>query len=106
MNKNELFLDPDKLIDKDNISAKKIICSLCKGIINEPVELFCEHIFCSRCLNTWSEKLNNKCPLCNKLIYKKPSISEENKLIFSLLKFSDNNKVFTYQEYILSLIHI
>ena len=100
MNKNEIFLDPDKLINKDNISAKKIICSLCKGIIYDPVELYCEHIFCSHCLNAWSEKLNNKCPLCNKLIYKKQSISEENKLIFSLLKFSDNNKVYTYQEYI------
>ena len=100
MNENIIFLEVDKLIDKDNISYKKIICSLCKGIIYDPVELFCDHIFCSQCLKDWSEKLNDKCPLCNKVIYKKPSISEENKIIFSLLRFSDNNKIYTYPEYI------
>ena len=100
MDKNQLFLDPDKLIDKENISINKIICSLCKGIILEPVELFCEHIFCLHCLNTWSEKLNDKCPLCNKLIYKKPQISEEYKTILSNLKFIDNEKNYTYYEYV------
>ena len=66
MEKNNCYLDPDKLLDKANNLNKNLICSLCKGIIIEPVELFCAHIFCSFCLNEWSEKLNDKCPLCNK----------------------------------------
>ena len=59
--KNNIFLDPDKLINKEEIlnSNKNLICSLCKGIIAEPIELFCEHIFCSNCINNWSKSLKD-----------------------------------------------
>ena len=100
MEKNNIFLDPEKLISDDKILNKNIICSLCKGIIIEPVELFCEHIFCSQCLKEWTESLKDKCPSCNKVIYKKPSISEENKKIFEKLKFVENRKVYSYSDYI------
>ena len=100
MDKNKIFLDQNKLMEQNNISTKKVICYICKGIIFEPVELYCEHIFCSHCLNDWSEKLNNRCPLCNKVIYKKASISNENKLLLLNLKFFDNGKEYTYNEYI------
>ena len=100
--KNNIFLDPDKLINKEEIlnSNKNLICSLCKGIIAEPIELFCEHIFCSNCINNWSKSLKDKCPSCNKFIYKKPSLSEENKNLLSKLQFNDNDKVYSYKEYI------
>ena len=68
MEKNNIFVDPEKLISDDKILNKNIICSLCKGIIIEPVELFCEHIFCSQCLKEWTESLKDKCPSCNKII--------------------------------------
>ena len=100
MEKFKCFLDPDKLLDKGNISNKKIICNLCKGIIIEPEELFCEHLFCSSCLNEWSEKLNDKCPLCNKVIYKKQMVSEENKNLLNNLKFIIKEKTYTYDDYI------
>ena len=100
MEKNNCYLDPDKLLDKANNFNKKLICSLCKGIIIEPVELFCNHIFCSFCLNEWSEKLNDKCPVCNKLIYKKPILTEENKNLLHNLKFMDKEKIYTYDDYI------
>ena len=59
MNKNKIFLDPDKLSDKNSSSNKKLICYICKGIIVDPIELFCEHIFCNTCLKEWSEHSNN-----------------------------------------------
>lgn len=100
MNKNKIFLDPDKLSDKNSSSNKKLICYICKGIIVDPIELFCEHIFCNTCLKEWSNNSNNKCPSCNKLIYKKPSVTEENEKLISNLKFIDNGKLFSYAEYI------
>ena len=100
MERNKCFLDPDKLLNKDNISVNKITCSLCNGIVIKPVELFCEHLFCSYCLNSWTEKLNDKCPLCKKVIYKKPSISEENQKVLSQIKFSDDGNIYSYSDYI------
>ena len=103
---NRIFIDPDKLLDKSNTlkTHLDIICSLCKGILSSPIELFCEHIFCSQCLNSWTEKLNDKCPTCNKVIYKRPQVSPDKKNILKILKFSDNNKIYTYNEYINYLI--
>ena len=99
---NEIFLDPDKILDKSNIlkENQKIICKLCKGIIFSPVELFCEHLFCSSCLNNWSEQLNDKCPICNKVIYKKPNISENIQNILTNLKFSEKEKIYSFHDYI------
>ena len=99
---NEVFLDPDKLLDKSNIfnSYSKIICKICKGIVSSPIELFCEHLFCSHCLNNWSEQLNDKCPTCNKVIYKKSEISENIQNILNNLNFSENNKIYSYKDYI------
>ena len=70
----EIFLDPEKLLDKSNIlnSNSKIICKIYKGIVSSSIELFCGDIFCNHCLNNWSEQLNDKCPTCNNVIYKKP----------------------------------
>ena len=101
-NNNEIFLDPDKLLDKANVinSNSKIICKICKGIVSFPIELFCEHIFCSHCLNNWSEQLNDKCPTCNKVIYKKSEISENIQNILNNLNFSENNKIYSYKDYI------
>ena len=99
---NEIYLDPEKLLEKQNIlnNNKNIICNICKGIITSPIELFCEHLFCSNCLDNWADQLNDKWPICNKVIYKKPAISENIHNILINLKFSENNKIYTYQEYI------
>ena len=100
-NNNSIFLDPEKLIEKHNINnINNIICSICKGIIFSPIELFCTHIFCSYCLDNWTKDLNDKCPTCNMVIYKKPSISENILNTLNNLKFSSNNKTYTYNEYI------
>ena len=99
---NEVFLDPEKLLDKSNIlnSNPKIICKICNGIVSSPIELFCEHIFCSVCLDNWSEQLNDKCPICNKVIYKKAGISENIQIILNNLKFSEKDKIYSYIDYI------
>ena len=101
-NINEVFIDPDKLLDQSIItnSNQKIICKICRGILYSPIELFCEHLFCSHCLNNWSEQLNDKCPICNKVIYKKAQISDNIQNIINNLKFFLNNKIYTYNEYI------
>ena len=99
---NEIFLDPEKLIIKPNDldTNSSIICKLCKGIVSSPIELFCNHVFCSHCLDNWSIQLNDKCPTCNKVIYKKADISENIKNILNDLQFSENGNIFLYKDYI------
>ena len=101
-NTNEIFLDPEKLLDKLNIlkTYPKIICKMCKGIVSTPIELYCGHIFCLHCLKNWEDQLNDKCPTCNKVMYKKSEISEEMSNILEKLNFSEKNKIFKYQEYV------
>ena len=70
-------------------SNSKIICKICKGIVSSPIELFCDDIFRNHCLNNWSEKINDKCPTCNKVIYNKPEFSENIQNILNNLNFSE-----------------
>ena len=98
---NEVYLDPEKLLDKNILKENpNILCKICHGIISSPIELYCEHIFCSPCLNNWNEKLNDKCPICNKVIYKKSNISEKVQNILNNLKFSEKEKIYSYIDYI------
>ena len=99
---NEIFLDPEKLINKSNIldANPAIICKICRGVVSSPIELFCNHILCSNCLDNWSKQLNDKCPTCNKVIYKKAAISTNIQNILNNLQFSENDKIFPYKDYI------
>lgn len=48
----------------------ELICSICTGVLDEPVETPCRHVFCSSCVKPW---LNTKttCPQCRNLTYPK-----------------------------------
>ena len=97
-----IYINPEGVIDKSKLkeNEQKIICKLCHGIVYEPVELFCEHIFCKSCLDNWEQNLKNRCPTCNKFIYKKSKIAENIQIILDNLTFSEKNKEYLYHDYI------
>ena len=41
-------------------------CSICFETPTDEVKISCGHIYCRKCLKTWSEK-NKTCPLCRKV---------------------------------------
>lgn len=47
--------------------SPELICSICAGVLEDPVELPCRHVFCSACISRW---LNTKhsCPNCRKKV--------------------------------------
>jgi len=53
----ELFINKDEIID--------FICPLCKGVLYEPIQDSCEHVFCHSCYNQYKEN-NINCPISNK----------------------------------------
>jgi len=46
----------------------KDICSICLDNYHNKLDLKCKHSFCKKCITIWL-KINNKCPLCNKLTF-------------------------------------
>ena len=59
-----MFIDSTYLINKEELEEieKIITCSICDGIINDPMEcILCENNFCNHCIKKWKEK-NVNCP--------------------------------------------
>ena len=51
---------------------KSITCLNCKGILNEPKRLKCDHAFCHNCYNDfihykYKKNIIIKCPLCQEV---------------------------------------
>jgi len=60
---NKLHINDDIVINKSYYDpmAKELICSICKGLLIDPVLCTeCEHPFCSSCIGEWTKK-NNQC---------------------------------------------
>ncbi|XP_059913702.1 E3 ubiquitin/ISG15 ligase TRIM25-like [Gadus macrocephalus] len=56
-------------------SEENLSCTICLEVFNSPVSTPCGHNFCSTCINNfWDEKLEYKCPLCNKLFHTRPDL--------------------------------
>lgn len=56
--------------------TKENYCAICMNDVNCPKNLRCGHTFCNECIElliTYSDR-NAKCPLCRKLIQKKPRV--------------------------------
>ncbi|XP_037027733.1 E3 ubiquitin-protein ligase NRDP1-like isoform X2 [Bradysia coprophila] len=41
---------------------KEFVCPICMMVVEQPLELPCEHIFCAKCIIEWTS-LNNSCPV-------------------------------------------
>ena len=41
----------------------ELICCICTGVLEDPVESPCRHVFCSACVKLWINK-KSTCPQC------------------------------------------
>ena len=48
----------------------ELICCICTGVLQDPVESPCRHVFCTSCVKPWINK-NSTCPQCRGKIYEK-----------------------------------
>ena len=48
----------------------ELVCCICTGVLEDPVESPCRHVFCSKCVKPWIDK-NSTCPQCRGATYKK-----------------------------------
>ncbi|CAG2101263.1 unnamed protein product [Medioppia subpectinata] len=47
--------------------AEEMTCGICHQIYDNPVETYCKHTYCCKCIKKWIRKLGKKsCPKCNK----------------------------------------
>ena len=55
-------------LDNLNVNVKeRLTCSICEGLVCDPLQCSEEHIYCSRCIFQWGQS----CPLCRKNNFKK-----------------------------------
>uniref|UniRef100_UPI00398F0461 RING finger protein 151-like n=1 Tax=Pristiophorus japonicus TaxID=55135 RepID=UPI00398F0461 len=45
----------------------EFICTICHGVLNGPVELGCQHVFCNSCIAKWLAR-KRECPYCRKQV--------------------------------------
>eukprot|EP00899_Mesostigma_viride_P014359 jgi/Mesvir1/22924/Mv19440-RA.1 len=49
-----------------------LVCVICKGVLQDPVEGPCEHVACRECLDGWLQRSNKKrCPTCRQTLFPK-----------------------------------
>eukprot|EP00899_Mesostigma_viride_P006151 jgi/Mesvir1/15537/Mv03187-RA.1 len=59
-----IALDPARVIKPQPV-PEDLVCAICTGVLQDPVEGPCEHIFCRKCLVGWLQRSNNNsCPTC------------------------------------------
>ncbi|KAH9501781.1 E3 ubiquitin-protein ligase rnf8 [Dermatophagoides farinae] len=69
MAQKELIRIAEKMKGQDalkNVLLNEISCSVCCDIMHEPTVLNCEHTFCFTCINAWSRRGKQHCPVCRK----------------------------------------
>ena len=47
--------------------GSELICSICAGVLEKPLETSCQHLFCGECIQKWLSK-RKSCPHCRKNI--------------------------------------
>ena len=86
-----MFLDENDIINKNDFEKieDKAICSICNGIIFEPVECInCNNCFCNSCIEKWN-KQNKTCPFkCTNFKFRK---CEKMNNLLSILIFKCKN---------------
>ncbi|CAL8407068.1 unnamed protein product [Arctogadus glacialis] len=78
-------------------SEENFSCSICLDVFNSPVSTPCGHNFCKTCITkTWDEKVQFKCPLCNKAFKRRPDL-RINTLLSELAAQFQTSKRVKYQ---------
>ena len=54
-------------IDRFPEADKDLVCCICTGILDDPVETRCRHVYCRECLETWN-KTRPVCPTCREVV--------------------------------------
>ena len=54
--------DAELFVDAAAIS-RHLLCSICHGVLERPVQTACEHLFCEDCLLAWLCR-KATCPVC------------------------------------------
>ena len=47
--------------------GSELICSICTGVLEKPLETSCQHLFCGECIHQWLLR-RESCPHCRKNI--------------------------------------
>ena len=47
--------------------GSELICSICTGVLEKPLETSCQHLFCGECIQEWLSR-QKTCPHCRKNI--------------------------------------
>ena len=47
--------------------GSELICSICTGVLEKPLETSCQHLFCGECIQEWLSR-QKSCPYCRKNI--------------------------------------
>ncbi|CAL8377131.1 unnamed protein product [Boreogadus saida] len=56
-------------------SEENFSCSICLDVFSSPVSTPCGHNFCRTCITKfWDEKVEYKCPICNKIFATRPDL--------------------------------
>ena len=55
-----------KRFTKQNSIVEDLKCSICLDILEEPVQVPCEHTFCKMCIQNWLDQGNRSCPVDRK----------------------------------------
>ncbi|XP_067912853.1 RING finger protein 151 [Heterodontus francisci] len=51
----------------ENALDPEFICTICHGVLKDPVELGCQHVYCNSCIAKWLTK-KQECPYCRKKV--------------------------------------
>ncbi|XP_070580265.1 protein rtoA-like [Ptychodera flava] len=54
--------DTEKFVNPPDV---ELVCCICQGVLDMPVETPCRHVFCKTCIETWLNT-NSSCPTCRK----------------------------------------
>lgn len=55
-------------IDRFPEPDKDLVCCICTGILDDPVETRCRHVYCRECLETWN-RTRPVCPTCREVVH-------------------------------------
>eukprot|EP00899_Mesostigma_viride_P014362 jgi/Mesvir1/22927/Mv19443-RA.3 len=59
-----MAVDPARVVRPQPIS-EDLVCNICTGVLQDPVEGPCEHLACRECLDGWLQRSDDKtCPTC------------------------------------------